>query len=971
MYFNLTVPGFNLYTNASREGQHRGGVVMLVKSKLARYVTQVDATEEGQIWVVLSWLPKVKLGGVYIPPIDSPFYHLVQHGVLARQTAETGNVVVLGDLNARVGTPSIIDDNGNNYQYQDVKDHIVNEHGRTLLNMCVNNKLVVANHLYRNGKLFGGGLSFKRRNTWISEIDLCIVKGTCVDMISKVDIDHDIPGSDHAPLCVVLSVASGVAVSPDELLQRASLLGKQEYRPGTQPKMTKSVPHGYVDRERFITALQTVPPPVVTENGDAAAVEAAVVEGCRLITEAAASSTTRQRYSNMEHAWDVSQPRWKRLLDTNDTKLIWKSINWKGDIEENDYDKPNENQFKEHFENLLNPETIRCDESDISNVPYIPLLDDPFTSEELMQATESVNINKSYCGLCPGIIRMLPVSWFVFFLTLFNVIFSGAVYPQKWCCSKLTILFKSGSRMLCGNYRGISIMDTLAKIFDIMILNRLKMWFSIDNCQAGAQKGRGCLEQILSLRMLCDYAVHRKKKLYVLFIDFSKAYDRVPRDKLIQRLKDLGCGHVMLQVIKAMYTCTKNMIRSVIIDAAIGVRQGAPSSCLLFIIYIDQLVRMMKRAVETDGFLGSLHVMLLMDDAVVLATSREMCLRKFKVVCEFCNESGMLINKKKTKFFVINGQQDDKQCFSSDGITVEYAAQYLYLGAWFDDSASMKMVLKLHETASEAIVNKFAIFCASNTLMPFVFKKKVFDAAVTSALLYGSESWLTNQVKTIEKQYNKLIKCLLGVRRNTSVNLCMLEAGIVPLQSVLSERRKKFIVSQFHDNNSERPLHYVYGICREENTPGFRFLESSRMGNGGASSLETIKRSVLEKAPGATKITTYVNEMNPLMKVHPVYKTNTYIPDYKRQSFTRLRLMSHQLKVEVGRWSRTPAEQRVCHCDGTSIQTEKHVLLDCPLSEQCRRDNTMLVFDSMQDLFNENTDLPKLCHYVYTVMNVY
>lgn len=108
MYFNLTVPGFNLYTNASREGQHRGGVVMLVKSNLARYVTQVDATEEDQIWVVLSWLPKVKLGGVYIPPIDSPFYHLVQHGVLARQTAGTEKVVVLGDLNARVFIIAII-----------------------------------------------------------------------------------------------------------------------------------------------------------------------------------------------------------------------------------------------------------------------------------------------------------------------------------------------------------------------------------------------------------------------------------------------------------------------------------------------------------------------------------------------------------------------------------------------------------------------------------------------------------------------------------------------------------------------------------------------------------------------------------------------------------------------------------------------------------------------------------------------
>ena len=69
-------------------------------------------------------------------------------------------------------------------------------------------------------------------------------------------------------------------------------------------------------------------------------------------------------------------------------------------------------------------------------------------------------------------------------------------------------------------------MATLAKIFDTMILNRLKLWYNIDNCQACAQKGRGCIEQIISLRLLCDYAVN-KVKLYVLFVDFSKAYDRV------------------------------------------------------------------------------------------------------------------------------------------------------------------------------------------------------------------------------------------------------------------------------------------------------------------------------------------------------------------------------------------------------------------------------------------------------------
>ena len=96
-------------------------------------------------------------------------------------------------------------------------------------------------------------------------------------------------------------------------------------------------------------------------------------------------------------------------------------------------------------------------------------------------------------------------------------------------------------------------MDTLAKIYDTLILNRLLLWYNVDKCQAGGQKGRSCLEQIMSLRMLCDYALQKKCKLYVLFIDYSKAYDRVSRQKLIQVLKSRGCGRVMLKAIQSIY----------------------------------------------------------------------------------------------------------------------------------------------------------------------------------------------------------------------------------------------------------------------------------------------------------------------------------------------------------------------------------------------------------------------------------
>lgn len=968
-YFNSSVPGFTLYRNVSREGQHRGGIVMLVKSKLAESISRVDTETEGQMWVVFSWWPNMKLGGVYIPPEDSPYYQPVHFGTLARHAADSDKVVVMGDFNSRVGTPRIKDKNDNMYSYGDVSDIVVNEHGKSLINVCNNNALVVANHLHHRGRQLGGDLSFKRRQNWISEIDLCIVKEDCLDLLQKVYVNQEIPGSDHAPLCVTLSTDSWEAASPHTLLQRASSLGQHHYLQKKEHRIKKSVSYKEVDLDRLTSTLQAVAPPILEMYSDATDVEEAIKEGCRVITETAASHT-RQGTTDADHHWDQAHPRWKRLLNTNDTKLIWKSINWKGNIENDSLNIPNDDQFKEHFEHLLGSQNVLDDDSFV-NSPYVPVLDDPFTIEELSHAVDNLNVNKSFLGICPGIFRKLPLSWLIFFLMILNFVFMRCCYPLAWCYSKLIILFKSGNRMICNNYRGISIMDTLAKIYDVLLLNRLKLWCHIDQCQAGAQKGRGCLEQIVALRLLSDYAKYKKVKLYVLFIDFSKAYDRVPRGKLMERLRSLGCGRVMLGAIKAMYKSTKNILKSATIDASIGVRQGAPSSCLLFVIYIDYMVRMIKRAVGNDGFLGLLHVLLLMDDAVIMATSREMCLKKLEVVLEFCCESGMKINEKKTKFFVVNGEECDKQCLTSGGITVNYTAQYLYLGAWFTDSSTMDSVMTLHETSSESIINKFSIFCASNTTMPFIYKRAVFDAAVTSALLYSSESWFTGKMKVIEKQYNKLVKCLLGVRKNTSINLCMIEAGIPPVQNIIAERKYKFIKSQRDHVDTEKPFHFVYNMCREANTPGYRSLERSVSATSDTDGLEKIATYVREKAAGATKLTTYITDMNPNMTVHPVYKTRSFVPDYKRESFTRLRLMSHNLRVEVGRWSRTPREQRVCQCDGMQVQTEKHVLIECPLSAHCRDRYQMLTFTDLGELLHESNYLNELCGYINDVQRIY
>ena len=583
-------------------------------------------------------------------------------------------------------------------------------------------------------------LSYRQGNQWVSELDLCLANQECIEQITEVTTRQDIAGSDHAPLCVTISIPSTCVTNIAMLQERAGMLAQSHYQSKDLQTLCKTTSYRNIDLQQFTRMLQDrAPPPIAPVITSPEQLPDALEAGWCTIKDTVARC--RKTDGTNATLWDQTRPRWEQILETNDPKYIWKSLNWKGTFDSTVETQPSDNVFKEHFEQLFAQGDNTISEiQDIETAPYIPVLDDPFVNTELETAINSLNQNKGYSGVCPGLLKVFPLPWFIFLLTFCNLVLSASYYPVKWCYNKLFVLFKNGDRSLCDNYRGISIMDTMAKIFDTMIMNRLLLWCNIDKCQAGAQKGRSCLEQIFTLRMLCHYAVSKKSKLYILFIDFSKAYDKVSRRKLIKVLRSRGCGKVMLKAIQAMYTCTKNVLKSAVINATIGVRQGAPSSCLLFVIYIDEMIKMIKNSIAEDGFLGGLHALLLMDDTVIIATNRAKCEAKLRIVMNYCNEYGMCINVKKTKFFVINGTKVDKIPLVVQSTNICYSPNYLYLGAWFTDSGKLSDVLSLHEKSNQATINKFSIFCAANTQMPFVYKKLVFDAAVTASLLYSAES---------------------------------------------------------------------------------------------------------------------------------------------------------------------------------------------------------------------------------------
>ena len=84
---------------------------------------------------------------------------------------------------------------------------------------------------------------------------------------------------------------------------------------------------------------------------------------------------------------------------------------------------------------------------------------------------------------------------------------------------------------------------------------------------------RGCIKHILALKsLLIDYAIKERVKLFVLFVDFRMAYDKVPRKTLFEILKNIGCGKRFLRALISIYRNTVNILISEYIKATLGVK---------------------------------------------------------------------------------------------------------------------------------------------------------------------------------------------------------------------------------------------------------------------------------------------------------------------------------------------------------------------------------------------------------------
>ena len=113
--------------------------------------------------------------------------------------------------------------------------------------------------------------------------------------------------------------------------------------------------------------------------------------------------------------------------------------------------------------------------------------------------------------------------------------FNEGLFPTSWGIGIIVSIFKSGIKANPSNYRGISLLSNLSKIFTSIINQRIVLWSVqkkiIGQCQAGFRQGKSMIDQMFILKTLIDKHLFRKSgHFYWFFVNFSKTFDTVNRD---------------------------------------------------------------------------------------------------------------------------------------------------------------------------------------------------------------------------------------------------------------------------------------------------------------------------------------------------------------------------------------------------------------------------------------------------------
>jgi hypothetical protein len=484
-------------------------------------------------------------------------------------------------------------------------------------------------------------------------------------------------------------------------------------------------------------------------------------------------------------------------------------------------------RWAQHFESLLNqPGDIEPTALErINQRPLVTALDDAPTLKELKLAIASLADGKA-----PGVDGIPSEIWKHGGATLTNNLFrliqqaweEGSV-PQEWKDANIVTIFKKGDRTQCGNYRGISLLSIAGKAFARILLNRLDSHVTpsiVPETQCGFRKKRSTVDMIFCLRQLQEKCIEQNQPLYVVFVDFTKAFDTVGRTGLWQLLRRYGCPDKFTKMIESLHTGMKAKVKAAgetsdSFPVSNGVKQGCVLAPTLFSIFLSAMLEEAFRDLDEGVYIQSrqdanlfnvshfkaktkttqilVRELLFADDSALVAHTPEQMQRIVDAFSAASKKFGLQINIKKTEVLFQPGPtHQEEENILVDGIALNQVDDFTYLGSNISKDGRIDSELTKRMAKASSAFGRLRTRLWNNHHVSIRVKCKIYRAIVLSTLLYGAESWTLyrSQVKKLHAFMMRHLRSIMKVTwKDMVTNKVILEKANLPSMQDLLIRK--------------------------------------------------------------------------------------------------------------------------------------------------------------------------------------
>lgn len=410
-------------------------------------------------------------------------------------------------------------------------------------------------------------------------------------------------------------------------------------------------------------------------------------------------------------------------------------------------DSPIHTALKEEFSNSYHSYYTGHIQDDISPF-YVTWPDMVNIATNIKAGKASAGIIKPEHFLCgsPDLLRHLQM--------LFNGMLQHSFVPTEFLRGSISPIVKDsqGDVSQPSNYRGITLSSLPAKLFEYVIQIKTGHLLETDELQFGFKGRTSTSHAIYTLQTTINYFNTKGSKVYVAFLDCSKAFDRISHQGLFLKLIDRKFPLCILMCLVYWYanmTCVVKWgsEKSRTFEIPLGIKQGGINSPDYFSLYCDGLIKLLrKKKIGCNLFMIFLAIIMFADDMCLLAPTRSALESIMSDTAEYCNSIGLAFNPKKSRILVFSKRKIDlgslKPVFLNNCV-VEYVTSIKYLGVTIVSSNGLKfsasgdirsfyraansILTALNKPSEEVLMQLLYTNCVP--ILTYACESKVFSAA--------------------------------------------------------------------------------------------------------------------------------------------------------------------------------------------------------------------------------------------------